>query len=456
MKRIFPALMGTLLIAVSCQRVDSPSTLSDATVFSENVQMLTAASLDGTISSYAFKDKNGRVKFEPGISGFYAQTSEEFPTFSGFTKNSNNNITVYTTNNGQNKKLARFLEENKWYSPNVNGDITFKTVKNNYRSLLKMKTLVKSLKDLNLISTGIDISGNIVDVTVQDDAEASKLREILIKAKVDQLINIEIGEIATGLNLGLSGTLNTRQPSVITGGVNVAGGPGTCTIGYNVTVQDYNSNTLKGFITNSHCSRNMFSNQNDVAYHFSTLNQIGVEQVDPISFTNQEYPYGCPVGTLRCRWSDASFFQYTGNGLNYNTPIGYVARTTYSSNGSAGSEQIDVNNDNIYLVPNYVSAGMNIEKIGRASGWTTGTVINTCEDVRIDVTNDGIGDYWILCSIKANLYAIKGDSGSPVFSSSGSSYGLLFAGNSNGITYISSFDNINYDFGDAGYYLYDY
>ena len=83
---------------------------------------------------------------------------------------------------------------------------------------------------------------------------------------------------------------------------------------------------------------------------------------------------GCPRKRY-CRYSDSSREAYL-NGANQ--ALGLIAATDAANSGSltiVGSFSI-IQDD----LPNSVTVGQTVNKIGRTTGWTSGTVTNTCVD----------------------------------------------------------------------------
>ena len=91
-----------------------------------------------------------------------------------------------------------------------------------------------------------------------------------------------------------------------------------------------------------------------------------------------------------------------------------------------------------------------MEKVGQNTGWTEGTVQNTCVD--IPLFNPGLNKYYYtLCAAEVNAYAFNGDSGAPVFHiGNGNTVafsGIVFAKTGRGSYYFSSVGQIQKDFG---------
>jgi hypothetical protein len=184
-----------------------------------------------------------------------------------------------------------------------------------------------------------------------------------------------------------------------------------CTLGFNAIKGGVNS-----FITNSHCSNVQGGITVRTDYYQATRggvlpnpdNFIGFEVEDP------DYTSGgdCPLAR-RCRTADVSREQY-GAGQSFN--IGRIARTTQLNTVLASDDttffQIDPLNPSYRIVAEQPIPiqGQVLNKIGRTTGWTQGTVVATCENV--DITDSDITQ---LCQGLVDAYVAGGDSGSPVF-----------------------------------------
>ncbi|HEV3052338.1 MAG TPA: hypothetical protein VGX50_18650 [Longimicrobium sp.] len=188
-----------------------------------------------------------------------------------------------------------------------------------------------------------------------------------------------------------------------------------CTLGFNA-VKD----GVQSFITNSHCTNRQGGTDLKTDYYQSTRggvlpspdNYIGFELDDPA------YALGdgttCPLGRT-CRYSDAARVQY---GAGQVFTVGKVARAASQNPGT-----INGDDDPSVLVIDSLSPtwkitaeqavpvlGQALNKTGRTTGWTGGTVTGTC--VNINVSGSEITQ---LCQSYVGAFVAGGDSGSPVF-----------------------------------------
>lgn len=187
-----------------------------------------------------------------------------------------------------------------------------------------------------------------------------------------------------------------------------------CTLGFNA-VRD----GVQSFITNSHCTNRQGGTDLRTDYYQSTRggvlpspdNFIGFEADDPA------YALGdgttCPLGRT-CRYADAARVQY---GAGQTFTVGKVARAASPNPGTVSGDD-----DASVLVIDSVSPwritaeqavpvmGQGLNKTGRTTGWTRGTVTGTCVNINVSAS-----EITQLCQSYVGAFVAGGDSGSPVF-----------------------------------------
>jgi hypothetical protein len=196
----------------------------------------------------------------------------------------------------------------------------------------------------------------------------------------------------------------------VPGGVHVEADVGVfalkeCTMGFNAIRFG-----VSGFVTNSHCTETQGGSEGTDFHQpddpvFSEGNKVGDEIVDPPYFTGEP----CPPGR-RCRYSDSAF-------VAYSIPRGTgIARTTGVNTGSV---MIDGINQRLSIVAEGGSwaTGDQLDKVGRATGWTSGVVMGTCLTIPVKDT-----DITLLCQKRVGQLpgqtqplTANGDSGAPMF-----------------------------------------
>jgi len=195
-----------------------------------------------------------------------------------------------------------------------------------------------------------------------------------------------------------------------------------CSIGFNAT-----SGGQASFVTASHCTDRQGGVEGTQYFQplSTTANSfIGTEVDDPTYFRNRN---GCPKGR-RCRFSDASRAAYAA-GVPFT--LGGIAATSAPNNGS-----IVITGTIAITAEGSAVVGDVVNKIGRTTGWTQGTVSATCVNTGVSGTN-----IVQLCQTFVDAGVGGGDSGSDVFALAGGSatlLGDLWGGNSAGTMFVYS------------------
>lgn len=283
-----------------------------------------------------------------------------------------------------------------------------------------------------VVLTDIDEARNRLTIGVEDATVRRSVEKELSKRGIPRsAVAVEVTEPFRPLL-----TLQDRNRSA-KGGTQIQNSSnwGICTLGFNVF-----RGAERGFITNSHCTRTQGGTEGTVFYQANTnpSDRVGVERRDPAYFTGG----ACPTG-YRCRYSDTTFVRYDAAVSGYMKAIARVTGSGRTGSATAGSLTIDLNLHR-YVIAKEVSNpiwGQRLDKIGRTTGHTYGTVNSTCINTRVAHT-----DIVLLCqSSVGNAYSNGGDSGSPVFSwrSSGQVdlYGILW-GSGSGSFVFSPMSNI--------------
>lgn len=195
------------------------------------------------------------------------------------------------------------------------------------------------------------------------------------------------------------------------GGLQIHFGNYLCTLGFNVSAAG-----VASFVTNSHCTNRQGGVEGTVYYQpVSTTapTSIAVEVADPV-YTKA----GCAKGK-KCRYSDSSRARYQNNTT---FDLGGIASTNGSNLTITGTHNITAEGD-ANRTP--VAVGQTVSKTGRTTGTSTGRVTNTC-------VNTGVQGSQImqLCQTFVSAAVGSGDSGSPVYTGTGSVtlVGILWGG----------------------------
>lgn len=227
------------------------------------------------------------------------------------------------------------------------------------------------------------------------------------------------------------------------GGVEIDASPsGVCTLGFNVSFE-----AGQGFVTCAHCT-SIRGEVNDDYVGW------GVEVRDPSYWTGTFNGITCPSGRW-CRFSDSALIHYAfvvENGAGAS-----IARPNARGNSPCpNSITIDATEPTLTVIDTDDSPIMNqaVDKIGRTTGWTAGTVTDTCIDLNLTAVVNGVSrNLTYICVHEANTKLSPGDSGSPVFewdeNDGATLMGMIFAGGSScsSHAYWADVDAIDYEVG---------
>ena len=245
----------------------------------------------------------------------------------------------------------------------------------------------------------LDEALNRVRIGARNEAAAVRLRTRVASVPVNQeavLIQVRRGAPAADL-------ADHERP--VPGGFRIDGGAvGGCSLGVNPIPEFYDH----GFVTASHCTGEAFDSDYDNLYQPDTRssgNVVGRELVDP--------PLQAPGGTscdslvtsVGCRFSDAAFVGYNDSADGY---FGAIARTQGIGSTTINSTYPRFLISDAMYSTHYV--GLEVNRVGYATGWQAGEVTATCVDY-----NDWVGGVALLCQSETDAIADNGDSGGPVF-----------------------------------------
>lgn len=183
-------------------------------------------------------------------------------------------------------------------------------------------------------------------------------------------------------------TLQTGTTDPLAGGIQIIHSSSACTLGF---VAQHSGTT--GFVTNSHCSLMPYVVDN-TSYTVGGV-FAGSETEDPLGYT---------CGFRVCRGSDANFV----SGGSMPLAVGRILRTIGVNSGSL---TVDQSRPYFYVVQSgsNLFQGQTVHKVGRTTGWTSGSIVSTCKDATPTVNTV------MTCGYEANYGRGGGDSGSPVF-----------------------------------------
>lgn len=217
-------------------------------------------------------------------------------------------------------------------------------------------------------------------------------------------------------------------------GIQIHFGQYLCTLGFNA-----DDGTERSLITASHCTNKQGGVEGTQYFQpTSTVDPtvIATEVEDPKYFTSRQNP-ACPKGRT-CRYSDASRALYSAG---VQSTRGAIAQTSGPNNGSltvTGAFTVASQDNATTTFPN----GTTINKVGRTTGWTQGSVTQSCVNVNVSGSRITQLCQTIVEGPGGAVIVGGGDSGSNVFRLTGGSnaemVGILWGGNQSGTLFVFS------------------
>lgn len=259
-----------------------------------------------------------------------------------------------------------------------------------------------------IVSVDLDERANRVTLGTQGTSEAalssrSEANRVLALKAIDTrlLAYKALPNTPSGLDFAPPYSLQSASSDPLAGGQQIIryGTNEGCSLGF-VAQRD----GVLGFVTASHCSSDMFTlDFSQFTMLPGTIPIIGTEAVDAVW-----YQCGFPV-SYRCRGADATFIASSGQ---LPMSVGKILRTV-----SIGSGSIIVDSPpRAYFTAIYsqddVILGQIVDMVGRTSGWTTGSVYQTCVDYFVTYN---LTMHQIRCGAQGGYNANGGDSGAPIF-----------------------------------------
>ena len=290
--------------------------------------------------------------------------------------------------------------------------------------------ILRGLPPSALQTVDADESANRVNIGLARGTDRKGIHRALAALGVPtEAVHIEYDDRIT-----LTTDLRDFWPSYTGGGIqimnnNAPGDMRVCTLGFNVTSGDFD----EGFLTAAHCGPQApwsgatnFSIYQPVGYPaYNQDMNLGSIHINPLwTRTDAE----C-LGLKRCTWADVMFVKYDATKL-YRTRRAVFTTATLGQNNSLGSTASAQRRDTLREVVSF--PGLVVDKTGRTTGWTRGTVQATC--VAITLNYNIPEDARVLCADRVVGSAVgDGDSGGPVWipgapgGSASRAVGVLFA-----------------------------
>lgn len=391
-------------------------------------------------NSPSYQLPNVQASNVPGLDGQFLKYNNDLEGFGGLYYNSSGAAVVYLTSKGDQKKVADYFApriqaraqqlKKQWVmtpqgliQPNSvdAGKILFKNANFDFSTLIQYKALfLHQAQNAGVKVARFDINehSNRLDVGFLTQEDVDKFRSILSSLKIPTtLYQLEVAEPVTE-DLAPIETLSHRYRPIAGGLTIEILNPSGAEAGYCTLMANAIFEGNFGFLTNSHCLTPWGSANNSAVYQKeytkaarTAEDLIGHEWADAQLID----PYQCGyTSTLGCRYSDAAFVRYDNQvESDTNARRGYIVKPESISPGPIQYMWITgVADQAIY--------GDSVNKIGATSGWTSGTITNTCEDSIVPESN-----IMKLCQVRASYRHQGGDSGGPIFTYNGTSATLV-------------------------------
>ena len=381
-----------------------------------------------------------------GIDREFVQLARVVPGFGGLSRAPDGSSVLYLTDPSQ----AAAAKQAVAARPKLRGidiaRIQVRAAKFDYVRLTDWRARLRESLDVpGLVFLDIDESNNHLRIGVEKGTSHD-----MIESEVTKLdVPADAFTVEDADPIRFLATLRDRvRPTV--GGLQIAFNdadlpPGfffVCTIGFNARSAQSSDTYL---VTNSHCSGLQGGVQHTEIFQPTPLpaNLIALEHADPEYFVDDCYLH------RRCRFSDASLARYLPG---VEATVGAIARTTLRGL-TAGPLTIDDRTPSFTITDAqpFSVLGQTLDKVGRTTGWTVGTVVATCVDIAVADT-----DIVQLCQDEVLSGNAGGDSGSPIFESQApftndvTLYGIMWGGgntNFGPILVFSPLENIEFELG---------
>ena len=382
-----------------------------------------------------------------GIDREFVQVARAVPGFGGLSRAPDGSAILYLTDPSQAAAAKQALTARSRVLPGIDlARIQVRTAQFDFIRLADWRTRIREgLDNPGVVLLDIDESTNHVRIGV-----VAGTSHDLIESEVARLgVPADAFSVEDADPVRFTATLRDRiRPT--RGGIQIAFNsadlpPGfffVCTLGVNARRPETSDTYV---VMNSHCSGKAGGVQHTEIFQPTPApeNLIALEQLDPDYFVDGCFPH------RRCRFSDASLARYVPG---VQVTVGAIARTTLRGL-TAGSLTID-DRQPAFTITNrqpFSVVGQTLDKIGRTTGWTVGTVAATCVDFAVADSDVGL-----LCQDAMYSGNAGGDSGSPIFESQApftndvTLYGLLWGGGTTSFGPFLAFsplENIEFELG---------
>jgi len=352
--------------------------------------------------------------------------ARQVPGFGGFFLNRDGTPTVYLTRGSSRAPAERVLAG--YLKGRGLPTAAVRVVEARYRwqqlERWQAAATVEALALPGAVFVDNDETSNRVRIGVENPGAMGQVRAAVARLRIpDEAVIVERADPIVQV-----ATLQNVVDRPVRAGVQINFPGFICSVGFNAT-----SGGVPSFVTASHCTNTQGGVENTPYWQplqTTAPTQIATEVADPVYVKGGA---GCPRGRL-CRYSDASRAVYI-NGVS--GALGRIAQTSGANNRSLEiTGSFTITSDDCGTTGGCLAVGTTVNKVGRTTGWTAGSITNTC-------VNTGVSGTRIvqLCQTFVSAGVGGGDSGSDVFQVTGSSVklaGVLWGGNGTGTQFVFS------------------
>ncbi len=323
----------------------------------------------------------------------FVEIANEVPSFCGFWFNEQDQIVVAVTDLADFERVAGLIP--RYLGAHQPTGYVAMQVDRSFADLARFRAALRgpALGRRGVVSLGVKESANRVEVGITDAGVESTVRGLARGLGIpdEALAVAQVPEPRAATH-----TLKNQHPSgAIEGGWEIGSPAGTCTLGFPAVRISDGSYV---FVTNSHCTPIQHGLDGGAITQPWGGPTVGWEIKDP--------PAWSCGGTL-CRNADAALISAV-------QPVQFarIARTVERVFTDISGGDLSINHLNptftISSRLNFVWENEVIEKVGKTTGWSSGSVEDTCTDFNIE-------GWTRLCSDRVDFAIDLGDSGSPVF-----------------------------------------
>ena len=382
-----------------------------------------------------------------GLDAEYVRIARNAPGFGGMFYDANGKLTVYMTRESRQSARASqailqharaSIQSRARFAP-LARDISVLEGAYDYVQLATLRDRMSPVMgEPGVVFTDIDEANNRLRVGVLAGVSAAQVQAVVQALGIPAgAVSVEVTEPIVPL-----ATLQSAQDP-IGGGLQIwrfipPGSASVCTLGFNARL--IADNEQRYFFTNSHCTATRSAVDGTLFRQgpLSLATRIVAQEIaDPPYFT-------CQYPGYQCRYSDAALAEYDSI---FVVKLGLIYQTTGVNNGSLetlnAGKAFDISGER-----NFPTMGETLDKVGRTTGWTRGSVVATCVDTGVA----GGPPTVMLCQDWVTAISAGGDSGSPIFQPTGiknhaTLYGILWGGTTT-FSVFSAMDNIRAEFAD--------